>query len=134
MVGDSSDASRMPSVTASALSARSGGQSVLLRSCDSRPFDMSILLLSSASEGAPSAFRNWSSVMPDGLAYLNPPMQAQSLGWLNDFDGGGSYDGRVAEPLHDWFLGDWLRACGKKQADVVRDLDWNKSKVSLMVR
>lgn len=36
-------------------------------------------------------------------------------------------------PKHDWFLGDWLRMLGKRQADVVRDLDWNKARVSLMV-
>lgn len=37
-------------------------------------------------------------------------------------------------PRHDWFLKEWLKATQKKQADVVRDLDWNKSKVSLMIR
>jgi plasmid maintenance system antidote protein VapI len=36
-------------------------------------------------------------------------------------------------PGHDWFLREWLRAAGKKQADIVKDLDWNKSKISLMV-
>lgn len=37
----------------------------------------------------------------------------------------------MAEPRHDWYLAQWLRTLGKKQADVVRDLDWNKAKVSL---
>tara|TARA_Y100000114_G_scaffold153717_2_gene174287 strand:- start:37451 stop:37759 length:309 start_codon:yes stop_codon:yes gene_type:complete len=37
----------------------------------------------------------------------------------------------MATPRHDWFLNDWLKAKRKKQADVVRELDWNKAKVSL---
>lgn len=40
----------------------------------------------------------------------------------------------MASPGHDWFLKEWLKATGKKQADIVRDLDWNKAKVSLMIR
>lgn len=52
----------------------------------------------------------------------------------NDFGGGGPYKCRMADPRPDWFLKEWLTATGKKQADVVRDLDWNKSKVSLMIR
>lgn len=36
-------------------------------------------------------------------------------------------------PGHDWYLAEWLRVCEKKQADIVRDLDWNKAKISLMV-
>ena len=39
----------------------------------------------------------------------------------------------MAAPRHDWFLKEWLRATGKKQADIVKDLDWNKAKISLMV-
>lgn len=34
---------------------------------------------------------------------------------------------------HDWYLREWLAALGKRQADIVRDLDWNKSRVSLML-
>ena len=34
---------------------------------------------------------------------------------------------------NDWYLKDWLAALGKKQADIVRDLDWNKARVSLML-
>lgn len=37
----------------------------------------------------------------------------------------------MAEPRHDWFLKEWLKATGKKQSDIARDLDWNKAKVSL---
>ncbi len=39
----------------------------------------------------------------------------------------------MAAPLHDWYASEWLRHFKKKQADVVRDLDWNKAKVSLTV-
>lgn len=37
----------------------------------------------------------------------------------------------MAAPRHDWFLKQWLRSLDKKQADIVRDLDWNKARVSL---
>lgn len=37
-------------------------------------------------------------------------------------------------PRHDWYLKEWLASLGKKQSDIVRDLDWNKARVSLMVR
>lgn len=37
-------------------------------------------------------------------------------------------------PQYDWYFQDWLKASGKRQADVVKDLDWNKAKVSLMAR
>lgn len=40
----------------------------------------------------------------------------------------------MAEPGHDWYLKEWLATLGKKQADIVRDLDWNKARVSLMLR
>ena len=39
----------------------------------------------------------------------------------------------MAAPHHDWYLKDWLKTLGKKQADVARELDWNKAKVSLTV-
>lgn len=37
----------------------------------------------------------------------------------------------MGAPGHDWYLKEWLAVLGKKQADIVRDLDWNKAKVSL---
>jgi hypothetical protein len=37
----------------------------------------------------------------------------------------------MAQPLHDWYLSQWLKTLGKRQADIVRDLDWNKARVSL---
>lgn len=35
-------------------------------------------------------------------------------------------------PKHDWFLVEWLTLYGKIQADLEKDLEWNKSKASLM--
>ncbi len=40
----------------------------------------------------------------------------------------------MAEPGHDWYLSEWLATLGKRQADIVRDLDWNKARISLMLR
>ena len=37
-------------------------------------------------------------------------------------------------PGHDWYLKEWLATLGKRQADIVRDLEWNKARVSLMLR
>lgn len=39
----------------------------------------------------------------------------------------------MAKPTHDWYLAEWMGSLLKKQADLVRDLDWNKAKASLMV-
>jgi hypothetical protein len=72
--------------------------------------------------------------MPARLDYLNPGTQAQSLGWRNDFNDGDPYYPRMGVARHDWYLKEWLKASQKKQADIVRDLDWNKAKVSLMLR
>jgi len=38
----------------------------------------------------------------------------------------------MANPTHDWYLTEWLKTLQKKQADLVRDLDYNKSTVSLL--
>jgi hypothetical protein len=32
----------------------------------------------------------------------------------------------------DWFLVEWAETLGKRQADFVRDLGWNKARVSLL--
>lgn len=45
-----------------------------------------------------------------------------------------AYHGRMAAPMHDWFLKEWMAPLDKKQADVVNDLDWNPAKISLMLR
>lgn len=65
------------------------------------------------------------------LEQLNEKAQAKSLAWRNAFCGRFAYTEGMAAPHHDWFLKEWLRYYGKKQADMVRDLDWNKAKVSL---
>lgn len=41
---------------------------------------------------------------------------------------------KTVAPSHDWFLKEWLDASDKIQADLEKDLEWNKSKASLMVR
>lgn len=107
---------------------------MLSRSCDRRPFDTPSFSLISLREKAPFRLRYALRVMFDGLDHLNLELQANSLAWRNAFDGGGNYNGRMADPSHDWFLAEWLKACGKKQTDIVKDLDWNKAKISLMVR
>jgi transcriptional regulator with XRE-family HTH domain len=63
-----------------------------------------------------------------------PPAQVPSLAPRNDRAGYVWYMSGMAEPQHDWYLKEWLRYAGKSQADVVRDLDWNKARVSLMAR
>lgn len=37
------------------------------------------------------------------------------------------------KPSHDIFLAAWLKSLGKRQADLVRDLGWNKAKPSLII-
>lgn len=69
--------------------------------------------------------------MPERLAYLNEGRNNFRLEWRNDTFGARAYDWLMAGPAHHWYLKEWLRYFGKKQADVVRDLEWNKAKVSL---
>lgn len=38
----------------------------------------------------------------------------------------------MAAPQHDWYFKQWLDHLGVTQADIVKALDWNKSKASLM--
>lgn len=38
----------------------------------------------------------------------------------------------MAAPRQDWYFREWLAASGKRQKDVVKDLDWNKAKASLL--
>ena len=33
----------------------------------------------------------------------------------------------------NWYLKEWLDASGKKQADIVKDLNWNKARISMLV-
>lgn len=45
-----------------------------------------------------------------------------------------AYSVRMAKPGHDWYLNEWMASLGKRQADIVADLDWNPAKISLMLR
>ena len=69
--------------------------------------------------------------MPICLDYLNARTQAKSLARRNDFRRPLGYPWRMKKPRYDWYLSEWLKAVGKKQADMARELEWNKAKVSL---
>lgn len=62
-----------------------------------------------------------------------PLLQEQSLVCRNDECYLPWYLLGMAAPTHDWYLKEWLKTLGKKQADIVRDLDWNKARISLML-
>jgi transcriptional regulator with XRE-family HTH domain len=70
--------------------------------------------------------------MPFGLDSLNQLGKHKSLGTRNDLTSAFAYAKRM-KPHQDWYLREWLQSSGKKQADVVNDLDWNKARVSLML-
>lgn len=82
---------------------------------------------------ASSRPRYSSSVMPSGLAYLNRNSQAVVSNFLNAYHFAGAYHSRVSKPRFDWHLAEWLAYYGKRQVDIVKDLDWNKARVSLMI-
>ena len=65
--------------------------------------------------------------------WSKPNLQQKSLACRNDAGLMSWYLFGMA-PMHDWYLKEWLSTLGKKQADIVRDLDWNKARVSLMIR
>lgn len=69
--------------------------------------------------------------MPICLDHLNAKAQAESLAWRNEIRRPLLYARAMKKPRHDWFLREWLKAVGKKQADMARELEWNKAKVSL---
>jgi len=73
--------------------------------------------------------------MPFGLAYLNLTWQAESLDCRNAFVRGLWYCEPMANRLSrgDWYLKEWLATLGKRQSDIVRDLEWNKARISLMI-
>lgn len=83
------------------------------------------------SDFAPVRLRYASSVMPVCLDHLNVRLQANCLVGRNDVIAAAQYHRGMAQPHHDWYLKEWLRTLGKKQADLARDLDMNKAKVSL---
>ena len=71
--------------------------------------------------------------MHAGLDHLNPVRQAPVAIWRNDRSHRRAYYRAMAKPHHDWFLKEWLKQLGKRQTDVVKDLGWNKARISLMV-
>jgi transcriptional regulator with XRE-family HTH domain len=134
MMGLSTEALSAPPVLLSADRASSGGQSVDWRSCESRPFEMPSSAASAVRDIAPGRPRYVSSVMDWRLDYLNDQRNDKCLAVQNDDRPGDWYLWLMAEPRHDWYLAQWLKTLGKRQADVARDLDWNKARVSLMAR
>lgn len=71
--------------------------------------------------------------MEQGLEHLNQHAKTKCLADRNDFPAGDWYAFDMSRPHHDWYLKQWLLTLGKKQRDIVKDLDWNKAKASLMV-
>ena len=71
--------------------------------------------------------------MSKGLDCLNELRKRNCLASRNDYLEPIGYLWRMA-PKHDWYLKEWLAATRKRQSDVCRDLDWNKARVSLMLR
>ena len=65
------------------------------------------------------------------LAYLNETNQAKSLAKRNDTKERVRYPRRM-RPRHDIYLAAWLKTLKKRQADLCRDLGWNKAKPSLI--
>jgi plasmid maintenance system antidote protein VapI len=70
--------------------------------------------------------------MSIGLDSLNLNGKQKSLARQNDIAIGCGYSSGMV-PNFDWYLKEWLAALHKKQADIVRDLEWNKARVSLMI-
>lgn len=94
---------------------------------------MSTISLNAVSDSEPSAFKYASSVMPVGLERLNRKRQGEVSNADNALRHRTCYLLRMAKHVSDWFLGEWLAYYEKTQVDVVKDLDWNKSKISLMI-
>lgn len=70
--------------------------------------------------------------MHERLDYLNDAGKVKSLDRRNDRLDTYSYYADMAAPLHDWYFKQWLEHLSVTQADLVKALDWNKSKASLM--
>lgn len=68
------------------------------------------------------------------LDHLNEDCNGIRLAGRNALLAAFCYPLGMAAPRHDWYLVQWLRTLGKKQADIVNDLGWNKARVSLTAR
>lgn len=85
-------------------------------------------------ESAPGRFKYSCNVMDRAFRPSKSDPQAHIFDSLKDHIPRGLYHGRMANPGHDWFLKEWLATLGKRQADIVTDLDWNPARISLMLR
>lgn len=94
--------------------------------------DTPISRLRAVNDLAPATERYVSSVMPRGLDHLNHQGKPHCLDDRNDSAAERWYFPKMAEPRHDWYFKQWLEHVGATQADVVKALEWNKSKASLM--
>ena len=66
--------------------------------------------------------------MSSGLAVLNRDRKPKVASWRNDDDAGRFYYSGMSE----WYIREWAATLGKRPVDFVRDLEWNKSRVSLL--
>lgn len=70
--------------------------------------------------------------MQIGLDDLNLSGNSLCLDQRNDRAVRAWYSDTMAAPQQDWYFKQWLEHLKVRQADVVKDLEWNKSKASLM--
>lgn len=71
--------------------------------------------------------------MNAGLAYLNEPINTFRLAVRNDAGSDQAYWWGMKAARHPWYLKEWLEQLGASQADLVRELEMNKAKASLLV-
>jgi hypothetical protein len=76
--------------------------------------------------------RNVRMFMGIGLDGLNLARKPKVSIRHNDRAGRRFYISGMPTPSHDWYLRDWAKQLGKRPVDFVNDLDWNKSRVSLL--
>ncbi len=85
-------------------------------------------------ESAPGRLRYSANVIASAFSHSkrNPQALFQSVEKTRRR---AAYYARImAAPAYDWYLKEWLRTLGRKQADIVRDLEWNPARISLMMR
>lgn len=85
-------------------------------------------------ESAPGRFRYSCTVMPTPFRQSKSNPQAHIFDSLKDRRRGSVYYAGMAHPGHDWFLKEWMATLGKRQSDIVTDLEWNPARISLMLR
>ncbi len=85
-------------------------------------------------DSAPGRFRYSCNVMNEAFRPSKRIVQAPICAHLKDRRSLRLYDAGMAVPGHDWYLKEWMATLGKKQADIVSDLEWNPARISLMLR